>query len=251
VIAQAVPKTKAEELSDKINSYALTKRKISKDDFNFRLLKNEIKGLFGKINHADYYDLLGRVSCLENNKNSVIESYKNAIKHAPNSFNIYENYVVSLKNLGLINHAFEQSKILIKKFPTHPNALSFFIGAASVLCHFRESYQLLNNVNISVNNINFLEKVIHIFDSAELTDDEAQRLCELAYSILETKNLYYSGSAIEIIEDCVFYSIYIDVSIEEAARIDFELSYLFAEKLENMRDDVIVFEYKSVETLKL
>jgi hypothetical protein len=73
----------------------------------------------------------------------------------------------------------------------------------------------------------------------------------LAYSILETKNLYYSGSAIEIIEDCVFYSIYIDVSIEEAARIDFELSYLFAEKLENMRDDVIVFEYKSVETLKL
>lgn len=239
-----------QELLDKINS--LVHKKRQPNDIDIADLKKEAGKLKNKISYPDYCDYLGQIACLENDKVNMLGHYKNAIA---NSFNknleIKKNYFISLYRCGLIIKASEQLKEIAENFSTYPNIIPFLIDNNFDLCRFRNALSLCESLENKPEFFNTIEKAVSIFESAGLSDDKAQHLCELAYSILEKQNLYYSNATVEIIEDCVYYSIYVDVSIEESARIDFELSYLFAEKLDDMCDDVIVFEYKSVETLKL
>ncbi len=93
-------------------------------------------------------------------------------------------------------------------------------------------------------------EAVDITDRAQLDDDETEQLQQLAFSILEDHKLYFSNSIIEIVNDFIHYKIYVDLPIAQIPALDFKLSLRFAENIENMRDDVIVFEYKSVETLE-
>ena len=56
--AQPAPKT--QELSDKIFSFLSKKRRPS--PFNIQSLKRDVEQLNGKIDYANYYDFLGRIS---------------------------------------------------------------------------------------------------------------------------------------------------------------------------------------------
>jgi hypothetical protein len=245
----AQPKLKINELAESINSLTFARRKISETE-GIRL-----RNLLGKLTttrNAEYYDFLGRIACLENDRAKMITYYKNAISLSlfGNNYEIQENFLYSLNNLGLFFKAKEQLKIISEKFPTCAEVSKYIVKNRFALCRFREALSLAESLENKPANFHKAEEFVSIFDKADLSDDEAENLCKLAYSVLETKNLYYSGSEIEIIDNCVFYTIYVDAPIKEVAQIDFELSYLFAEQLENMYDDVIIFEYKSVETLK-
>ena len=72
----------------------------------------------------------------------------------------------------------------------------------------------------------------------------------MAFSVLETKNLYYSDSEINIVDNCVCHTIYIDLPIEYLSDINWELAGVFAENVEDMRSDVLIFEYSSIDILE-
>ena len=239
----AQPALKTDELTNVINSLVVKYRKPSAEEIV--RLKNEL-GKAKKIKDAEYYDFLGRIAYLENDRAKMIRHYEEALTHALfNKYDIQESYFFQLHNSGLPFKAREQLKLITEKFPKKTEMLKNLAENNRILCRFREAHQIGVLLDVS-----FLNQAIAIFDKADLSDDEAENLCKLAYSLLEIKNLYFSTAKWEVIDDCVFYTIYVDTPIKEVAKIDFELSYLFAEQLENMRDDVIVFEYKSVETLK-
>jgi hypothetical protein len=170
-----------------------------------------------------------------------------------NSFNknleIKKNYFISLYRCGLILEASEQLKEITKNSPTSTETLSFLSGKKFDLCRFKESLKSLNKLKDKPDFFGTVKKAVSIFENAGLSDDDAQHLCELAYSVLETRKLYFSGSEIEIIDDCVFYTIYVDSPIEDIAEINWKLAETFAE-LDDMRSDILLFEYSSVAVLE-
>ena len=121
---------------------------------------------------------------------------------------------------------------------------------SSDLCRFKESLELLNKLEVKPIFFATAKEVSSVFENAGLSDDEAQHLCELAYSVLETKKLYFSGSEIEVIGDCVHYSIYIDLPIEDIFDVNWELAGVFVDNVEDRRNDALIFEYKSVDILE-
>jgi len=247
VTAQALPKT--QELEDKIDSLAAKRRKPS--DFEICLLKTEAVKLKGKIPYPDYYALLGQIACLENNKDKMIAHYKEAITLSFNkNLEIKKNYCIGLGRCGLLFEVSEQLKEIKENFSTSSEILSILIHHNSDLCRFRNVLSLSKSSENKPAFFNTIEKAISIFENAELSDDEAQNLCALAYSVMETQNLYCSGWKIEIIDDCILYTIYVDKPIEEIFEVNWALANVFAENVENMRSDVLMFEYSSVDILE-
>jgi hypothetical protein len=252
--AQPAPKT--QELAEKIDSFFDIKRKPS--EFNIRLLKRDARKLNGKIEYSDYYSLLGLIASLENDKVNIINYYEEAIKSSPNDYQTYHNYVVSLSQRGFLKEEFQQSKFVIEKFPNRQEALENHIYVVSRSCRFRDYVQLTEKLNTSSlsslhKDRSFHEeitKAIAIFENSQLSDNEAQDLCQLAFSVLEIKNLYFSASEINIVDDCVCYTIHIDSPIEDIADINWELAGVFAENVEDMRSDVLMFEYSSIDVLE-
>lgn len=248
MIAQPVPKT--EELQGKINSLAAKGRKLS--DFEIRLLKKEADKLKNIVDYAHYYDFLGQVACLENDRVNLVRYYENALRNAFNNYHVRYDYASFLANIGLIFQAETQAKSLVEIFVDDIEAVRLLGSISYRTCKFRQTLLLsekLENYETS-RNYHLILNAISIFNNAELNDDEAQQLCKLAYSLLEIKNLYYSGIDLEIIDDCVFYTIYVDSPIEDIAEINWELAGIFADNVEDMRSDVLLFEYSSVAVLE-
>jgi len=245
VNVQALPKTK--ELSDDINRL-VTGRKPS--DFEIRLLKQTLGKLKDKIDYSDYYNLSGQIASLENNKQNIISHYENAIKLASNNYDIYAAYSIALYNRGFLLECLEQLKTLNEKFPTRIN--KEFLGKAnSSACLFKTAISLFNPIkNNNQKYFNFAQEAVSICEKSDLSDNEAQYLCTLAYSLLETKSLYFSGYEVQIVQDCILYTIYVDLLIEEIFEINWELAGIFADNVEDMRSDVLMFEYSSVDVLE-
>lgn len=240
----AQPKLKTNELAESINSLALRRRKPSPSEI--ARLKNEL-GKSITVRNAEYYDFLGRIAALENDKEKMIAYYKEAFTHSFNkNYSIYESYQVALSKCGLLAKENEQLKEIIRRFPKQAHLNHLLIKNCCYLCRFREALSL----EYKTANFNKIEKYVSIFDNSNLSDDKAEKLCQLAYSVLEIKNLYYSISEIEIIDNCVLYTIYVDLPIEEIFEVNWELANVFAENDEDMRSDVLMFEYSSVDVLE-
>lgn len=248
MITQALPKT--QELTDRINTFLSKRRCLNL--FESNSLKRDAEKLKGKIDDVDYYDFLGQISALENNRKSLLEYYEYSLQLQPDYYRVNYDYAAFLANSGLIFKSEKQSELLFEKFSDDSNALDIIIGTSYQTCKFQKTLSLLKKQETR-NNFQFYDlliKSLTIFESAKLNDDEAQRLCQLAYSVLETKNLYFSGSNIEIIGDCVLYTIYVDLPIEEIFEVNWELAGVFVENVENTRSDVLMFEYSSVDVLE-
>lgn len=240
----AQPALKIDALTESINSLALRRRKPSPSEI--ARLKNEL-GKSITVRNAEYYDFLGRIAALENDREKMIAYYKEAFTHSFNkNYSIYESYQVALSNCGLLAKENEQLKEIIRRFPKQAHLNHLLIKKCFYLCRFREALSL----EYKPANFNEIEKYVSIFDNSNLSDDEAEKLCQLAYSVLEIKNLYYSGSKIEIIEDCVFYTIYVDLPIEEIFEVNWELAGIFADNVEDMRSNTLMFQYSSVDVLE-
>lgn len=246
--AQALPKT--DELSKRMISFSNKKRKLT--PFDIRKLKKDVESLKGQIDYFEYYDYLGQIACLERDKGSIVKYYENALRLAPDNYLTLNNYVVSLEKSGFFTEAITQAQVLVNKFPDDLKSIERLRYDNFFLCRFKDVQQLLNNTKIPANWVDYeiIIEALAIFNNAGLSDDEAQHLCELAYSVLESQNLYFSKAEIEIIVDCVCYTIYIDERIEKLFDINWELSGVFAEKLEDMRSDVLIFDYSSIDILE-
>jgi len=243
VTAQALPKT--QEFEDKIEIFIGNRKKPSKGDI--AILKKDAGKLKGKIPYADYYDFLGQIAFLENDSVKMLAHYKEATTLSfHNNLKIKLNYFCSLWHFGFISEASELLKEIAKNFSTCTELIEKNLD----LCRFRASLEFINKLDQKSKFFDLAKKVVSIFENAELSDDEAQNLCALAYSVMEIQNLYCSGWKIEIIDNCVLYTIYVDKPIEEIFEINWALANVFAENVENMRSDVLMFEYSSVDVLE-
>jgi hypothetical protein len=249
VIGQPAPAT--QELADDLNTYFNGRRKLS--DIDLRRLEKKAESLTGKIEYSEYYVFLGFIAALRQDDESVTRHFENALKLVPSSdTKILNNYLAALNSSGQHSEALTQGKNLVKKLNDNGELLTKIIEFAFWSGRFHEALTLLNQLE-SPQQCEWYQGIIdtiELVDSAHLDDDEAEQLQQLAFSLLKKNQLYFSGNKMRIVDDFIHYEIYVDLPIAQIPALDFELSLTFAEKLENMRDDVIVFEYKSVDTLK-
>lgn len=241
--------SKIQELNDKINFSLLKKRKPNA--FEIRLLTKEADNLKGKIDYEDYYNLLGRISSLENNKQGIVSNFEKAIKLSPTDYATQSSYAIGLQCRGLISQAMEQARKLANIFPNDSEALTFLIEINLLSCKFREALELLKNLENqkSFHAYEQINQAVHIFEQAQLSDIEAQHLQELAYGVIDGKNLYFSECETKIIEGCVVCTIYVDSPVEDIFDINWELDRIFVENIADTRSDILMFQYSSIDVL--
>lgn len=246
MIMQPAPAT--QELAEDLNAYFARGRKLK--PLEIKGLERKANALKNKIDIANYWAFLGLISAISKDAESVTYNFDNALKLAPADIAILTHYVIALNNMGSYLKALALGKTLPNKV-NNERLLGELIKSACSLGRFHDAFELLHKLANPEQNHWFpiIVKAIEIFDRVQLNDDEAENLQQLAFSPIHDLKLYYSVSTIGIIDDLVYYQIYVDSPITEIAPLDFELSLRFAEKLENMRDDAILFEYCSVETL--
>jgi tetratricopeptide (TPR) repeat protein len=247
VIIQPAPAI--QELSHEFNDYVERGRKLT--EFEIKALEKKANALKDKINFSDYYAFRGIIAAFRRDAEGVTHNFENALRLAPTDTNILSDYLIALNNSGWYLKALTLGRTLAKKLTFDSLSLTEIVGSACSLGRFHEAYELLNKLPDPLQHHyhHVIIEAIDITDRAQLDDDETEQLQQLAFSILEDHKLYFSNSILEIVNDFIHYQIYVDLPIAQIPALDFELSLKFAEQLENMRDDVIVFEYKSVETL--
>ena len=245
--AQPAPAT--QELTKDLDKYFARGRKLNA--FEIKALEKKSTSLKGKIDFADYHAFLGLIAALRQDSESFTLHFNNALRLAPTNTTIIGNYLISLNNIGWYLQALTLGRTLAK-LSNDNSLLTILIESAFCLCRFHEAHELISKLPDpqQYQGYQSIIEAIEIVDRFQLSDDETEQLQQLAFSILQDRLLYFSNSKIGIMNNFIHYEIYVDLPIEQIPALDFELSRTFAEKLGNMCDDVIVFEYKSVETLK-
>ncbi len=181
------PAPKTQELGNKINNFF--NNCLRPNNFDIRLLKKEAGNLI-KIDAADAYNYLGLIAALENNREAVISNYENAIKNASNNYTINLNYSIALSHCGLNDLALEKARENFKMFPNDKYVFQELCNRLLCTARFNEVSKLLY-ANEDSKQLQLINHATEIFEAANLTDDEAQNLQTLAYSVITKNNLYY------------------------------------------------------------
>jgi|GEM_PF-1248044 len=238
--------SKTQKLENQINHFF--DNYLRPTDLEIRRLKKEAENLI-KIDAAVAYDYLGCIAVLENNKEVVISNYEKAIKLTSNDFAINRSYSIALLKSGLNDLALEEARKVFGKFPNNRDVsldlFYYLINSA----RFNEAHKLLSKIE-GDEGIELVNNAAKIFEEANLTDDEAQQLQILAFSLIEKHQLYFYAANIGIIESCVEYVIYVDKTIKDIFELNWDLANLLAESVDDMRCDVLNFTYSSVEVLR-
>jgi len=93
--------------------------------------------------------------------------------------------------------------------------------------------------------IHFYNEAIEIFTRNGLFDTELKTLCELALSLANSKSL----NVCEILLDCVLVTIFVDKPICDIFDLNFELAGILVESLSDVRSDILMIEYSSINCL--
>lgn len=247
--AQPLPKTI--ELFNEINSYAGKNRKIT--NWQVQLLKRKADSLRGIIPESLYYDVLGMISCLENDIEALNRYYQIALNQPDTDIQTHYNYLTALHNKGLFSKVLAHGKTLLADFPEHSETiLPWIVKHAFRACRMYDAFGFVTQLNIPDDHeyYQYIKEGRTIFEAAQLNDDEAEHLQNLAFSVIQKNNLYFSKAKISITRDCIHYQIYVDLPIEEIFEINWQLADVLVENTENTHNDVILFEYESIDVLE-
>lgn len=240
------PAPKTQELKNNINYFF--NNYLRPIPLEIRRLKKEAENLI-KIDAAAAYNYLGLIAVLENNRKAVISNYEKAIKLMPNDFAIHSNYSTALLRSGLTDLALEEARKVFCNFTNNKDVILNLFYRLIDSARFDEAYKLSSKIE-SDKGIELVNNAAKIFEEANLTDDDAQHLQNLAYSVITKNNLYYFKSGYEVIDGCVSITLYVDLPIEEIFDINWKLAGILADNLEDMRCDLLNFEYSSIEVLR-
>ena len=98
-------------------------------------------------------------------------------------------------------------------------------------------------------NIHFSSDAMTIFNNCDLLNDELQNLSSIATSILSEYNIECILVKEHIIQGCVLITIFVDKPISEMFDINWALAGILAESVVDMRSDVLIFEYSSIQCI--
>lgn len=140
-----------------------------------------------------------------------------------------------------------------KKSPPYPsdaNKALKNIESAFISCRMQEALELLMHSVTPEQQPLFgdIIKSAALFTAAGLSDGEAEQLQQLAFGLLQKNQLTITHCQITVADDFVHYEIFVDLAIGQLSELDFTLAQTLA-NLEDMRDDVLIFEYRSAAAL--
>ncbi len=253
----AQPLLKTNELMSEIRGFQDDLRKIN--IFDKRKLLAKLDSLSklvssGEIDECDIFDFQGMILCLANDAENAIASHKTALTKSPNNFEVRFNYFVTLFSLGYLKEANEIGEIMLSQFPTESTEFGILNRVISNLLVLGELHKANDYLNCSANPTDYsqYETVINgleIFNASNLSDNEAEKIHECIFDILHEKKLYLSTVETSIVDGCLLHRLYVDLRIEDIFEVNWDAAGILAENVENMRSDVVMFEFNSVDIL--
>lgn len=248
----AEPLSIAEKLIQEILDFQIEFKKIT--TFERLKLVSQVDSLAKSIPEYDYHDFLGMIFCLENNQKLAIQHHKVALEKAPESFMVHHNYFASLCSFGLFLKARELGEIILSKFPvevTEFNTIEIMVTNLLVSGRLQDAYNLLGKSTNPMNHENYgiVTECLPIFKNAGLTDDEAEKIHDSIFHVLHERELHLSNVGIKVIDNCLLITIYVELPIEDIFELNWDASGVLAESVDDMRSNVIMFEFSSVDVL--
>lgn len=242
-----------EELQDDIESFRDEWRKIS---FSEKVaLQERLDSLRATISKLDYLLLKGRIFYLFRDIFNMKNTYMEAIKFFPDNERAHFDYLASLINLAMYQDAVLYGKTILEKFGHH-NPIARLVKieiAKALLClgKIKKAHEYLSELDDYKNNgENYITfNVLSIFENSKLSGDEFKKIYDLFCGVLNKKNALRTITA-SITDDKVFYKFYVELPIDEIVELNWEASCVLAENFDDMRCDVVMFEFEPVDIFK-
>jgi tetratricopeptide (TPR) repeat protein len=246
----AEPLSIAEKLIQEILDFQMEFKKITTLE-RLKLI-SQVDSLAKSIPEYDYHDFLGMIFCLENDKKLAIQHHKSALEKAPESFMVHHNYFASLSAFGLFKKAREFGDVILSKFPVEAKnfkTIETMVTNLLVSGRLEDSHNLLNKLENPMNYENYgvITELLPVFRAAGITDDEAEKIHDSIFHVLHEKELHLSNIGIKVIDNCLVITIYVELPIEDIFELNWDAAGVLAESVEDMRSNVIMFEFSSVD----
>jgi hypothetical protein len=253
VIQPQLDTEELEELQDDIEAFRDEWRKIT--FFEKADLQRKLDSLRSVISRLDYLLIQGRIFYLIRDVSSMKKTYMDAINTFPDNERAHFDYLASLINLAMYQDAALYGKIILEKFGEN-NPIARLVKleiTKAFLClgKISQAHNFLQSLDDYENNKEhfIVPKILAIFEDAKLDDDSFKKIYDLFFSVLENKNVLRAITA-TIMDDKVFYKFYVELHIDEIVELNWEASCVLAENLDDMRCDVVMFEFEPVDIFK-
>jgi tetratricopeptide (TPR) repeat protein len=223
--------TKTNQLAEEINQLRL----ISKiDSFTIARLEREAQKLV-KIDAFSAYQLLGILASLKGDIVSLHKNYEKALKLVvtnQDNARALSNYAASLVNMGYFSEAAELS---VKSYGYNPPS-EVIILIPSRLTYaglIHKAVDLIRKHNLI--EFHFVFEIEQFMDKHGVTDEQLQKLIEIAISVLHEHQFFDFRNSInvEFAEDeyskWLRYVIKINRSVDEIVEMKYELACALAE----------------------
>jgi len=250
------PKITASEMIQQLNEM---RQKGNTDLLTFYKLRHQAR-IFEKQDPVRAYMILGMIATLEGQFDKMQAHYERAIALAPTYSAAHLNYITSLNSIGLFAKALHYSKALFYQVPDNLEALHLIITNAVFCCRLHEAltylqkWYIINPLN-DLNLAKLIEEGVRLLSEVGLSDDEAERMYQLAFTLLYKKNIVFKNVHIDYFKDdsseCLVYTIFVDCPVYKVIELNHLLDERLNKELTDMPHDKIVFLYKSSEILTL
>lgn len=195
-----IPKTKNEELLDKINALVVrTPRFLPADDFELRKLIREVDQLI-KVDPPNGYSHLSALWQMTGDRAQTLRHIDNAIALDPGCRAFQENKGTSLAHLGYFSEAQEIVRNLAAPefgYLSEVWELGHVVGAFQTL---RKSYERAQKMNlvVTINDTDLVQRGANVLDSVGATDVDVARVLDVFGGVLRDHRLFHAGEGAHV-----------------------------------------------------
>lgn len=242
-----------EELQDDIESFRDEGKKIT--FFERVELQKRLDSLRATISKLDYLLIQARTFCLARDISNMKRIYLEAIKIFPDSERAHFDYLASLINAAMYQEAVVYGNTILEKFgnlnPIVPLVKNEIAKTFLCLGKIEKAHEYIVKLYDDKNNNDdyITSKILSLFENSKLSSDEFEKIYDLFFGVLENKNVLRTITA-TIMDDKVFYKFYVELPIDEIVELNWEASCVLADNLDDMRCDVVMFEFEPVDIFK-
>ncbi len=218
------PASQATELNNEINQW-LNSHKLP-DELTLKKLQKQAEQVL-TVDYAKGYELLGCLSTLNADHQSVLSYFDKAIKRDGSHVDIYINYARALENLVDFKLAAEVSLSALKRFPKNQELLNQVFRSLWLSGQYNQFEKLSSSYHIEINQEQ--KKILDFIRKYKLDETIVQAIISIAsqsakkftahlddnkYSLQEeedavwlTQDIYLLGMTDEDLLDLTFYQI--------------------------------------------
>lgn len=224
-----VPKTKFDELIDKLNTMEVGD---PQNQFALARYRRDAEALLRDVPWAGN-DLLGVIACLAKNIEEMHQFHERAIASSGNNPSKIFNYGTSLGRLGFLKESYEQTKMAFE-VDQDENVRNALIRRSVDCGRFLEALDLCHGVSpqdieeAGLSGVSsFLIKARDVLVVGEFSDDDMAAVFFSIQKILHSHNVYGFGSDFDVVTEAkkgfISYEVFISDDEVDVFDLDFEL----------------------------